>query len=166
MQGGKSFFVVVGLALALAACASSGGMQVSGVVVTPVAKYRDAMAVRSVTGGQAMNILTMPGVMNEPLKAALESSLAANLYLAKSGTPKFYVDAEIQNLQQPIIGLDMEVTAIVTYKVSGPGTSAVYPITAKATATFSDSPVAADRLRVANERAMQDSIKQFLVALR
>jgi hypothetical protein len=33
-------------------------------------------------------------------------------------------------------------------------------------ATFSDSPIAADRLRIANERAMQENIKQFLQALK
>jgi hypothetical protein len=167
MLGRKSVFIVGLLALALAACATQGAMTVnSGAITNPVAKYKDAMAVRTVTGGQAMNILTMPGVSNEPLKAALESSLAANGYSARSGPPKFQIDAEIQNLDQPLIGLDMDVTAAVTYKVSSATTSVVYPISAKATATFSDSPIAADRLRVANERAMQENIKQFLLALR
>jgi len=59
----------------------------SGAVVNSNPKYRNAMAVRSVSGGQMMNALTVMGVENEPLKAALESSLAANGYLARSGTP-------------------------------------------------------------------------------
>jgi hypothetical protein len=161
---------IAGLALAalvLAGCATQGAMTVApGTIASPIAKYRNAMAVRSVTGGQAMNLLTMPGVSNEPFKAALESSLAANGYLAASGSPGFYVDAEIQNLDQPIAGLDLDVTTTVTYKVSGRAGAANYPVVAKGTATFSDSVVAADRLRIANERAMQESIKQFLVALR
>jgi hypothetical protein len=137
----------------------------SGAVVNANPKYRDAIAVRSVTGGRMMNVLTVMGVENEPLKAALESSLAANGYLAKSGTPKFYVDAEIVNLDQPLIGLNLNVTADVTYKISGSGV-ATYPIKATARATFSDSALAADRMRIANERAMQQNIKQFLLALR
>jgi hypothetical protein len=60
-----------------------------GAVVNSSPKYRNAMAVRSVTGGQVMNALTVIGIQNEPLKAALESSLAANGYLARSGTPRF-----------------------------------------------------------------------------
>jgi hypothetical protein len=35
------------------------------------------MMVRSVSGGQVMNVLTVPGVANEPLKAALENTLGA-----------------------------------------------------------------------------------------
>ena len=56
--------------------------------------------------------------------------------------------------------------ADVTYTVSGGGASRTYPIKAKGKATFSDSPMGADRLRIANERAMQENIKQFLVALK
>jgi hypothetical protein len=97
---------------------------------------------------------------------ALESSLAASGYLAQPGTPKFYVDAEIMNLDEPLIGFDMDVTADVTYKVSGAGAAATYPIKSTARATFSDSPLGADRVRIANERAMQENIRQFLLALR
>jgi len=65
-----------------------------------------------------------------------------------------------------LIGLDLDVTAEVTYKVSGAGAAATYPIKTTARATFSDSPVAADRMRIANERTMQQNIRQFLQALR
>jgi hypothetical protein len=86
--------------------------------------------------------------------------------LARSSTPKFYLDAEIQNLDQPLIGLDLDVFASVTYRISGAGAAAAYPIKTKGTATFSDSPIAADRMRIANERAMHENIKEFLQALR
>jgi hypothetical protein len=59
--------------------------------------------------------------------------------------------------------------ADVTYKVSGAGAvapAAVYPIKAKGSATFSDSPLGLDRIRIANERAMRENLKQFLEALR
>ena len=162
----KSIFILLLAAPALVACATQQAMTVSaGTIANPLPKYKNAVAVRSVTGGQAMNIMTVPGVTDEPLKAALESSLAANGYLA-SGAPKYYVDAEIKNLEQPLIGLDLEVVANVTYKVSGGGPVATYPIQSKAIASFSDSAIAADRMRIANERAMQQNIKQFLQALR
>jgi hypothetical protein len=155
------------MAPGLAACATQQGMTVDNSAVVNVSpKYRNAIAVRSVTGGRMMNALTVMGVENEPLKAALESSLAASGYLARSGTPKFYVDAEIINLDEPLIGLDMDVTADVTYRVSGAGAAATYPIKSTARATFSDSPLGADRVRIANERAMQENIRQFLLALR
>jgi hypothetical protein len=166
MRYRKILVVLIFVAPGLAACATPQAMTVdSGAVVNSNPKYRNAVAVRSVTGGRMMNALTVMGVENEPLKAALEGSLAASGYLAQS-SPKFYVDAEIVNLDQPLIGLDLDVTAEVTYKVSGAGAAATYPIKTTARATFSDSPIAADRMRVANERAMQQNIKQFLQALR
>jgi hypothetical protein len=139
---------------------------IGGGAVSASPKYRNAIAIRSVSGGQVMNVLTVPGVANEPFKQALENMLAAIGCLARSGTPKFYLDAEIQNLDQPLIGPDLSVTADVTYKVSGAGAAAAYPIKAKGTATFSDSPIAVDRMRIANERAMHQNIEQFLQALR
>src|SRR4051812_18663806 len=139
------------IAPALAACATPQAMTIdSGAIVSSNPKYRNAVAVRSVTGGQVMNVLTVMGVANEPFQAALENSLAATGYLARSGTPKFYVEAKIVNLDQPLIGLDLDVTASVTYEVSGGGATATYPVRTTGHATFSDSPIAADRMRVAN----------------
>jgi hypothetical protein len=167
MQYGKVLVVLAFIAPGLAACATPAAMTVDNVaVINTSPKYRNAIAVRSVTGGQVMNVLTVMGVANEPFQAALESSLAANGLLARSGTPKFYIDAKIVNLDQPLIGLDLDVTANVSYEVSGAGATASYPIKTTARATFSDSPIAADRMRVANERAMQENIRQFLQALR
>jgi hypothetical protein len=167
MRQVRIFIVLALIAAGLAACATPQAMTVeTGTVANPNPKYRNAIAVRSVTGGQMMNALTIMGVANEPFKAALEGSLAANGYLARAGNPKFQIDAEILNLDQPLIGLDLDVTAYVSYKVSGPGVAATYPIKATARAGFSDSPLAADRMRIANERAMQENIRQFLQSLR
>ena len=147
----RSIKVVLALALAsmVAACATPQAMTVSvSAVANPLPKYRNAVSVRSVTGGAPMDALTRPGVPNEPLKAALEESLRASGYLA-SGTPKFQVDAEINNLQQPFAGLDLDVAAAVTYKVSGAGAVATYPIKSTGQATFSEL---ADRSRPAAHR--------------
>lgn len=157
--------LALALASMLAACATQQAMTVGPASIgQQLPKYKNAVAVRAVTGGAALDVLTRPGVPNEPLKAALEDSLRANGYLA-TGTPKFFVDAEIHNLDQPFIGLEYDVAANVTYKVSGGGAAATYPIKSTGRATFSDSPIGADRLRIANERAMQANIKQFLQAL-
>lgn len=167
MQYAKILVVLAIIGPGLAACATPAAMSVdNAAIINANPKYRNAMAVRSVTGGQVMNALTIMGVANEPFQAALESSLAANGYLARSGTPKYYIDAKIVNLDQPLIGLDLDVTASVSYEVSGADAAATYPVRTTARATFSDSPIAADRMRVANERAMQANIRQFLQGLR
>jgi hypothetical protein len=164
---GRSLAVLLLLAPVLAACATPAAMTVAPAAIGNVnPKYRNAVVVRSVSGGQAMNVMTVPGVPNEPFKAALESSLDGAGYLAKGGGARYQIDAEIKNLDQPLIGLEFEVVANVTYKVSGGGTVSQYPIVAKGKATFSDSPIGADRIRIANERAMQENIKQFFQALK
>ena len=159
------------LLLTLAACATQQAMTVTPSAleapIPAIPRLKNSFAVRSVGGGQAMNVLTVPGVTNEPFKAALESSLAATGYLASERTtPKFHIDVEIQDLDQPLIGLEYEVKSSVLYKVSGGGAVKSYPIKASGTAGFSDSPLGADRMRIANERAMQENIKSFLKALR
>jgi len=151
---------------ALAACATSGGMTVgSGAIANPSPKYRNAIAVRAVRGGQLMDMRTVPGVANEPFKAALEATLSANGYLAASGAAKFHLDVEIQNLHQPMTGFNLAATADVTYHISGAGPAASYPVRTRGTATYSDSPIAVDRMRIASERAMRENIGQFLQAL-
>jgi len=103
-----------------------------------------------------------PGI----LASALLATVLTGTAFAQSGTPKFYLDAEIQNLDQPFIGLNLDVTASVTYTVSGAGSPAVLPIKSKGSATFADSPLAADRMRIANERAIHQNIEQLLQMLR
>jgi hypothetical protein len=166
MRYGRILVVLALFAPGLAACATPQGMTVaSGTAVNPAQKYRNAIAVRSVSGGQVMNLATVPGVPNEALKAALESTLAANGYLSRSGTPKFYLDAIILNLDRPLRGLTLNVTADVAYGLYGGGKVDAYQMVTTGRATFSDSPIGADRVRIANERAMHQNIEQFLRAL-
>src|SRR3954453_1294573 len=155
------------LAPILSACATPQGMTAAGGIAgSSNPKYRNAIAVRSVSGGEVMNMATVPGIPNEPLKIALESSLAANGYLSKSGTPKFYLDVVIQELHLPMHGLTLHATADVTYALTGSGAFAPYHIVTTGRATFSDSAIAVARMRFANERAMRENIEQFLRELR
>jgi mRNA-degrading endonuclease toxin of MazEF toxin-antitoxin module len=146
----------------LAGCATPAGM-----TVAPVAaekgnpKYKNSIAVRNVTGGKMMNALTITQVENDVFKSALESSLAAYGYLT-TGKAKYHVDVELGELDQPLIGVEFNVKSTVTYKLAGPDGAKTYPITATGTATMSDSVVGADRIRIANERAMQENIRSFL----
>jgi len=127
-------------------------------------KYRNSIAIRSVTGGKVMNVLTTPQVDNDAFKASLEGSLSAAGYLA-TGAAKYNLDVELQDLDQPLIGLQFDVKSTATYKLAGPDGVRTFPITASGTATTSDSIVGVDRIRIANERAMQQSIRSFLQQL-
>ena len=56
-------------------------------------------------------------------------------------------------------------TSVVTYKLEGAGITKTYPITATGTATVSDAFLGLERLRIANERSIQENIKSFISAL-
>ena len=151
----------MGCAHALGSRMIASGMRLIGSIVVHAlvaAVLWLAVGHRSVPGVSKASVVI---VSREPLKVALEDSLRASGYLA-SGTPKFHVDVEINNLQQPLMGLDMDVSADATYKVSGAGTVATYPIKSTGQATFSDSPIGFDRLRIANERSILENLKALL----
>ena len=167
MRYGKIVVVLALLTPALAACATSGGMTVgAGAIANPSPKYRNAIAVRTVSGGAVMNVLTVPGVATSRSRKRLKRRFRPTAISPHQAPRKFYLDAEIRNLDQPLMGLDLTVIADVTYNISGAGPAASYPVKAQATATFSDSPIAVDRIRIANERAVRENIRQFLQVLR
>src|SRR5882757_7658586 len=65
MQYGRVLVILALVAPGLAGCATPAAMTVnSSTVVASNPKYRNAIAVRSVTGGQVMNALTIMGVAN------------------------------------------------------------------------------------------------------
>jgi len=72
------------------------------------------------------------------------------------------VEAELVELNQPIIGLTLDVKSTVNYKVTNQKDTQIFPITAIGTGTFSDAAIAIERLRIANEKSIKENIKQFI----
>ena len=125
-------------------------------------KLRGAIAVQSVSGGKETNpIIGGPQVDDASFKAALETSLAANGYLA-TGAPKCALAADIQEIENPAIGIEFRVKSTITYRLSGCGPERTLPVTAEAAATFDDALIGATRLKLAKERSVQKNIRQFL----
>jgi len=154
-------------ALAVAACASPATYQGMTVLPsdagTPNPTLKGAITVGDVSGGQDTNPLWMSKVDNASFKKALEESLSVVGYLAPPGSnPSFTLSADLQSLDQPWIGITLDVKSTVDYKLTGGGNSKDYPITATGTATFSDSAIAIERLRIANEKSIQENIKELL----
>lgn len=126
-----------------------------------------AMAVGDVSGGKATNPLWTSQVDNPQFKEALERSLEFNGLLASPGTsPRLVVSATLVELNQPFIGLDFTVTPKVVYRVvqsNGEAELLREELVTPYTADFSSSFIAVERLRLANEGAIRESIKRFLV---
>ena len=121
--------------------------------------------VGNVSGGKETNPLWTSQVDNTSFKLALVDSLKSLNYLSTDDKAPFKIDATLQELKQPVIGLSFDVTSVVTYKLEGAGITKTYPITATGTATVSDAFLGLERLRIANERSIQENIKSFISAL-
>lgn len=163
-------FGLIACTAVITGCATSANHQAMTVMPSPGiqqnTKLKGVVAVRNVGGGKETNPLWTSQVDNQGFKKALENSLAAFGYLAVTPDKATHiVDADLNALSQPFAGLDMNVSSTVTYRVTSLGVAKQYPISVSAVATFSDSALGYERLRIANERSINENIKQFLKEL-
>lgn len=122
--------------------------------------------VESVSGGKATNPMWTSQVSKENFEAALkESLLISGLTTSAPSTDQFKIDADLQSLKQPLFGLTFDVVSTVNYRVYKPGYEKHFPITATGRATPSDAFVAINRLKIANERSIQENITEFIKQL-
>lgn len=133
-------------------------------VVNP--KLKSAIRVDTITGGKDTSPLWTSQVDNEGFKKALVDSLAIAGYLTPANaTAPYTLSAELKELDQPLFGLTFDVKSSVEYKLSGNGSTKNYPINVTGTATPSDAFIGIERLRIANERSIQENIKALLKEL-
>jgi hypothetical protein len=93
----------------------------------------------------------------------LEQSLAISGYKASDPSKaKYLVHAELKKLGQPLIGIDFDVVSEVSYTVEVGDEKNTYPISANGTATFSESVIGFERLRIANEKSIKANIIKFI----
>lgn len=166
-------FVAIAVALGLSqlgGCATSATSQAMTVqpqaaaVVNP--KLKSAIRVSAVTGGKDTNPLWTSQVDNDGFKKALEDSLAIAGYLAApNANAPYALTADLKELDQPLFGLTFDVKSSVVYKLSGNGAAKEMPVATTGTAGVSDAFVAIERLRLANERSIQENIKALLKEL-
>lgn len=158
--------------LALGACASAArpeAMAVSPSAVEPVrpgAPGYQSIRVEAVQGGGDTNPLWLSNVSNAEFKAALESSLQTSGYFKADGP--WALTATMVDLQRPMAGFDLSVVSRVRYSVLDRSGAIVFDetVAATGTATMSDSLLAVERLRLANEASIKANITAFLARLR
>ncbi|HWA60266.1 MAG TPA: hypothetical protein VG939_02780, partial [Caulobacteraceae bacterium] len=99
-------------------------------------------------------------------RSALEASLAAADYLATDADgAKLDVTASLIDLEQPLVGLDITVTSRTRYTVKDRTTGQVVfdqTIAASGDAKLASSLIAIERLKKANELAIQANIQAFI----
>ena len=157
----------------LAACASGAR---TGAMTAPVAPdqivadnspIKNAIAVGAVTGGEETNPLWASQVSNGNFKAALEDSLTLSVLKGNADAP-YVLNAKLVSLHQPMAGFDMTVTSTVEYSLLATGKPAPVlseTVVAPYTAKFGEAFVGVERLRLANEGAMRENIKEIIAHL-
>jgi len=163
--------VALGCLALLAACATPA--DVNNMVVGPdtvhpfPAPLRNAICLRTVTGGQETNPMMMSQVSDAGFRGALEGSLRENGLLALDACG-FNLDANLLSLSQPMFGLDLRVSALVNYKLEDKAGAILLRETMGSahTATFSDAAIGIMRLKLANEGAIRASIRDLFERLR
>jgi len=127
---------------------------------------KGGVGVADVTGGKDTNPGWKSEVSSDAFRRALELSFENSGLLSRilAGS-KYRLTADLIKLDQPFAGIDMTVTSTVRYSLADASSlKEVYGRTAQVsfTAKFSDSPLGAERLRIANEGAVKENIKLLL----
>lgn len=134
----------------------------SGLAETPL---RSNLAIKDVSGGKETNPMWKSNIGSNEFEQALEISLRAVGLLADRQAGNYTLTAHLESVDQPFIGLDMTVTASVSYVVSERTTGKdVFKRTFAVpyTASFGDAFVGVERLRLANEGAIRANITQLV----
>lgn len=121
--------------------------------------------VKNIEGGQETSAFGLSKISNSHFKDALIRSLqSAHLYQA---LPKaqYALTADVMDLDQPYVGLDMTVKFKVHYRLQDVKKHIdIYDqdIMSSYTAKLNDSLSGVERLRIANEGAARENIKKFI----
>jgi hypothetical protein len=168
----RSIFIAIFISLVifLGGCATPANQKAMAMKVEDARSFsnknlHNLFVVGGVSGGKETNPLWTSQVDNNSFKQALIDSLQSLNYLAVDNPPLYKIDVILQELKQPIIGITFDVTSQVTYRLEGSGITKNYPVTATGTATVSDAFLGLERLRIANERSIQENIKIFIEML-
>lgn len=162
-----AFSVVTALLAGCATPARVDSMRVSGTPSQRIAPspFRENLAVGAVMGGRETNPMWTSQVSSGEFEGALEASLRDLGWLAPRQSGRFVVNCMLEKLDQPLFGVSFTVTSTVHYTVTERATgkavldkSLITPYTAE----FGDALLGTERLRLANEGAIRQSISRLI----
>lgn len=157
------------VALSATGCASPAsisGMTALDAHPTAVpAELENSMQIGTVLGGESTNPMWTSEVGNADYKAALENSLHVARLLSDHGDGQYVVDANLINVDQPVLGFDLTVTSTISYLVrKNASDEALFDdvVVASHTASVGDAFLGTERLRMANEGSIRKNIATFI----
>lgn len=172
-SGVRNVLGLIVLAPLLGACATGAridAMTASPSSMAPIAPSSPgfgAISLGTVTGGRETNPFGRSQVSDEDFRAALAQSLAASR-LTAAGAGRYRLDAELVELDQPLIGLDITVTARVRYTLTPANGGAPrfdQMVETPYTAAFGEDVYGVERFRLADEGAMRANIESAMEKL-
>ena len=155
----------------LAGCAAPARVDQMVSTAQPAQRFNQSplknnVAVKDVTGGKETNPMWKSNVGSTEFSEALEGSLRLVGLLAPSRQGGLYtLTAHLENLDQPILGFDMTVSASVVYNIVERKTGkSIFSrtIAAPYTATMGDAFNGTTRLKLANEGAVRTNISKLI----
>lgn len=162
--------VVLAALLYLTGCASSakmGNMVYEGPAKTYDTALESNVGVSNVSGGEETNPAWTSEIDNNAFAGALKQSLRKQGLL--SGDGRYELEAILLEVDQPMFGLDFEVTTHVKYILTDRDNNGAVvlneTIVAPYTATIGDAFAAIKRLRLANEGSGNANIQSLLETL-
>lgn len=119
----------------------------------------------TVIGGKNTNPMWTSQVSSVDFENALKEALVNSGYISPTKPGNYLLRADLLELKQPLFGLQFSVTSTVDYTLQNKHSKEMKysrKITAVGSASFSDSALAVERLRIANERSIQKNIEILL----
>ncbi|MDM4766939.1 hypothetical protein [Pelomonas sp. SE-A7] len=127
---------------------------------------RQNVSLGPVSGGQATNRWWGSKVSSQALEQAFEDSLrSVGMFPQTREAGRYQLDIKLTDLDQPMVSLDTTVRLAISYTlIDRTSKAALYQRTLRnaATVELTDKLMPVERLRLANEAAIRDSIRQVL----
>ena len=169
----KNVLAVLSIAstVLLTGCAAPARIEQMTASVSPQQRIlstplRANIAVRDVTGGKETNPMWVSNVGSSEFEQALEASLReAGLLAAGKQAGKYTLIAHLENVDQPMAGFNMTVTATVAYSLVERATGKEVlsrKVSLPYTASFNAAFAGTERLRIANEGAVRVNISKLI----
>ena len=167
----KNYFSLAALMMMLlSGCAQKAQVSNMTVHVTDQTKIananlKESLSVQTVSGGQETSPMWTSEVDDASFKKALEASLKSAGFYSENAENRYYIIVHMLELDQPIAGFDMTVTAKVRYIIFDKKTDEKLfdeSLGIPYTATIGDAFYGVKRLQLANEGAIRENIKAFI----
>lgn len=164
-------FVTAAAALLLGGCATaSKSTDMVTAVTVPVTKHPESLSV-AVTGGSETSSMGASKISNGDFAEAVKTSVTQSGLFGKispAGSSDYDLTVQIVRLDQPVFGASFTVTIETTWRLTHRSDQKLVwqkAIITPFTATMGDAFVGVTRLRLANEGAARENIKDAITQM-